>query len=70
MAVNLNMLDINIDQFNEAASGKHNIGQLKLGIGGSILDTLKAGGIKPLSAAEVREIDAPLNINALLGNND
>lgn len=113
MAVNLNMLNINIDQFNAAASGKHNIGQLKLGgdgasvvrtnnhkhwtifnnteirpeeslaiknafckaldraglseekvdeireklgIGGSLLDTLKAGNIKPLSAAEVREI--------------
>lgn len=113
MAVNLNMLNIGIDQFNAAASGKHNIGQLKLGedgasvvrtnnhkhwtifnnteirpeeslaiknafckaldragvpddkveeirhklgIAGSLLETLKAGGIKPLSAAEVREI--------------
>jgi hypothetical protein len=113
MSVNLNMLNIDLARFNEAASGKHNIGQLKLGadgasvvrtnnhkhwtifnnteirpeeslaiknafckalsreglsddkvgeirmklgIGGSILDTLKAGNIKPLSAAEVREI--------------
>ena len=113
MPVNLNMLNIDLARFNEAASGKHNIGQLKLGadgasvvrtnnhkhwtifnnteirpeeslaiknafckaldraglppdkvdeireklgIGGSILDTLAAGDIKPLSAAEVREI--------------
>ena len=31
MPVNLNMLNIDLARFNEAASGKHNIGQLKLG---------------------------------------
>jgi hypothetical protein len=113
MPVNLNNLNIGLDQFNAAASGKHNIGQLKLGgdgasvvrtnnhkhwtifnnteirpeeslaikdafcnalsreglsedkveeireklgIGGGRLESLKAGDIKPLSAAEVREI--------------
>ena len=33
--INLNALKISIDQFNEAASGKHNIGQLKLGDDGA-----------------------------------
>lgn len=113
MPVNLNNLDISLDQFNMAAKGQYNIGQLKLGedgasvvrinnhkfftrfnrnpirpeeslalknafcnalrkeglpdetvsairkklgLGDTILDTLTAGDIKPLSAAEVREI--------------
>ena len=113
MPVNLNNLNISLDNFNEAASGKYNIGQLKLGEDGASVvrtnsrkvltflnktqirpeeslaiknafcnalqreglsddaiadirqklglrntmrETLKAGNIKPLSAAEVREI--------------
>lgn len=113
MPVNLNNLNISLDQFNMAAKGQYNIGQLKLGedgasvvrinnhkfftrfnrnpirpeeslalknafcnalskeglsdetvseirkklgLGDTILDTLTAGNIKPLSAAEVREI--------------
>ena len=113
MPVNLNNLKISLDNFNEAASGQFNIGQLKLGedgasvvrtnsrktltflnktqirpeeslaiknafcnalqreglsedvvaeirqklgLRGSMRETLKAGNIKPLSAAEVREI--------------
>ena len=35
MPVNLNMLNIGLDQFNAVASGKHNIGQLKLGDDGA-----------------------------------
>lgn len=113
MPINLNKLDISLDQFNAAAKGQYNIGQLKLGadgasvvrinnhkiftllnhkpirpeeslalknafcnalrkeglaeetvaeirhklgLGETILDTLSAGDIKPLSAGEVREI--------------
>lgn len=113
MPINLNKLDISLDQFNMAAKGQYNIGQLKLGedgasvvrinnhkfftslnhkpirpeeslalknafcnafrkeglseeavaeirkklgLGDTILDTLSAGNIKPLSAGEVREI--------------
>ena len=113
MPINLSNLDISLDSFNQAASGKYNIGQIKLGADGtsvvrtnsrkvltflnktqirpeeslaiknafcnalqreglpddaladirrklglrdSMRETLKAGNIKPLSAAEVREI--------------
>ncbi len=113
MGIDLNNLHLTLDQFNAAASGKYNIGQLKLsedgtsvyrtnnhktwtifnnttispeeslalkttfcqalaneglspdeiasvkeklGIGGNAIDVMKAGSIKPLSAAEVREV--------------
>lgn len=113
MGVNLDNLHLTLDQFNAAASGKYNIGQLKLsedgssvyrtnnhktwtifnntpispeeslalktafcralaseglspddiasvkeklGIAGKSVDVIRAGGIKPLSAADVRQI--------------
>ena len=113
MGVDLNNLHLTLDQFNAAASGKYNIGQLKLsedgtsvyrtnnhktwtifnntpisseeslalktsfcqalaseglspaeinsvkeklGIAGNAIDVMKAGAVKPLSAADVRQI--------------
>ena len=113
MGVDLNNLNLTLDQFNAAASGKYNIGQLKLsedgtsvyrtnnhktwtifnntpisseeslalktsfcqalaseglspeeinsvkeklGIAGNAIDVMKAGAVKPLSAADVRQI--------------
>ena len=113
MGVDLNNLHLTLDQFNAAASGKYNIGQLKLGedgtgvyrtnnhktwtifnntpisseeslalktsfcqalaseglspdeiasvkeklgIAGNAIDVMKAGAIKPLTAAEVRQV--------------